>query len=173
MSVHGRSRRRIFVRQVVATAVAITALTAETGPADAAVSRATPGPVAGHVLGGVTSQGWPVVITVSSNGMWFAREVLALEMSCTSGTTFTAPAAGGSVVIGSNGWVSAAGTIPGSSASAGSGVTLTGGSESFTGRLNRKRGTFSGTWHMHLTMAMQGGQTDECDSGQVSFTARL
>lgn len=172
MSVHGRSRRWIFVRQIVATAVAVVAFIGETGLADAAVARPTAGPAAGHVLGGVTSQGWPVVITLSSNGMWFAREVVALEMSCTSGGTFTAPAGGGRVAIGPNGSVNAAGTIPGSPASAGS-SGLTGGSESFTGRLNRKRGTFSGTWHMHLSFAMQGGQTDECDSGQVSFTARL
>ena len=173
MSVHGRSRRRILVRQIVATAVVVVAFIGETGVADAAVARPTAGPAAGHVLGGVTSQGWPVVITLSSNGMWFARELLGLEMSCTSGNSFGAPAGGGRVAIGPNGSVNAAGTIPGSPASAGSGVGLTGGSESFTGRLNRKRGTFSGTWHMHLSFAMQGGQTDECDSGQVSLTARL
>jgi hypothetical protein len=52
-------------------------------------------------------------------------------------------------------------------------VSLTGGSHSFIGRLDRKRSTISGAWRLQLNFQASGGQTDQCDSGRVPFSARL
>jgi len=127
-------------------------------------------PVAGRVLGGATSQTWPVVLAISGDGKSVNAALAGLVLSCSSGASLPLVDGWAKLPIGPNGSVHAAAAIPPSS---GSGVSLTGGSHSFTGKLNRKRATFSGVWQLQLAFSLSNGQTDQCDSGRVSFSARL
>jgi hypothetical protein len=52
-------------------------------------------------------------------------------------------------------------------------VSITGGTDTFMGRLNRAQATFTGSWQLHLNFVMSNGQTNQCDSGHVAFSARL
>jgi hypothetical protein len=56
----------------------------------------------------------------------------------------------------------------------GSPVSVTGGTDKFTGKLNAKKATFSGKWRLTLTFSDSStGQTDQCDSGVVTIHAVL
>lgn len=128
------------------------------------------GPAAGQVLGGLTSQGWPVVMQVSQNGKRIDDIVIGLDMRCTSGETFSTQDGFVHLRIGPTGQVRGAVTVPPSSQS---GSSFAGATQSLTGKLNRKRATFSGAWRLHVMFSLSNGQTDTCDSGRVTFAARL
>jgi hypothetical protein len=180
MSLHSCSRT--VVPRVVAASVAIVAFTAyaangatAASPAEAhfaqvGISHPVPGPSAGRVLGGLTAQHDPVVIAVSSNGKRIVEADVALDMRCTSGDEFTAEDVWFGVSIETTGSVRTAGSMPPYTDSTG---TLTE-THTLTGKLDRKRATFSGVWDVHLTyVPANNGQTDQCDSGGVAFRVRL
>ena len=168
MSHHTRMTLRTLGRAGL-SALALVALTAPLASARALA----PGPAAGKVLGGLTSQGWPVVLKVSGNAKSIQRVRIGLEMNCTSGASFSVPDGWIRVPILRGGQVDASAAVSPSPASGGSDVSITGGTDSFSGTLNRSSGTFSGTWHQHVDFATSGGQSDSCDSGNVTFTASL
>jgi hypothetical protein len=124
----------------------------------------------GEVLGGFTSQGWPVVIAISKDGKRINAIGIGLDMSCTSGLNYGLRDFGSSIRLGPRGKIHLTAVIP---PSPGSGVSLTGGSDSLTGTLNRQRLTFSGVWELILMFKDSTGQVDKCDSGRVTFAARL
>jgi hypothetical protein len=125
----------------------------------------TPGPAAGRTLGGITSQGWPVVIKVSKNSRKITAVRLGLDLHCTSGLDL--PFGDGFVrlPVTPTGKVKATAIITASS-------PVTGGTDALSGRLNRSAGTFTGVWDLHLNFS-DNGQSDSCDSGRVTFTAVL
>ncbi len=184
MSVHSQGRRRRCSR--VLLAILVVALAAfSTGSAravsdhplvhgtigaTAASAQGSAGPAAEQVLGGFTSQGWPVVIVISKDGKRIGLVETGLNMSCTSGDSFPLLDGWVRLPIAANGSVRGHTTIQPASGSA---VSITGGSDSFTGKLNRKRDTFAGTWQLQMSLAQTNGQTDQCDSGLVRFTAKL
>lgn len=185
MSVHNPNRKwRRFRRVlgVVLTAMATAGPTVsargladqDSVPARAATAgtnaQAVAVPAAGRVLGGFTSQGWPIVVEISKNGKGIPLVGAGLEMRCASGNRYPLEDGWEQLPISTSGKVHAAVTIP---PSAGSSVSLTGGSDSLTGRVNRQRSTFSGVWQLHLTFGESSGQSDHCDSGRVTFTTRL
>jgi hypothetical protein len=185
MSEHGPNRKWRFLRRGLAVLLAVMATTVSAvwarSPADhasvlarAATAGASPRaialPVPGDVLGGFTSQGWPVVLEISGNGKRVAVVATGLFMSCTSGVGFPVEDAWPLLPISAKGKVHAAITIP---SFAGSSVSITGGSRSFAGRFNRARSIFWGQWRLHLNYKFSNGQTDQCDSGRVTFTATL
>ena len=131
-----------------------------------AEASAASGP--GAVLGGFTSQGWPVVIKMSGDHRRIVRVGIGLTMRCTSGAQFALRDGGGSMPIGTGGRVHMAATIapaPGSSAS------IVGGSDLFAGTLAHGRTAFSGVWDLKLVFATPDGHKDTCDSGRVTFAA--
>jgi hypothetical protein len=146
-----------------------------TRPDDAAIAwnapRANTAAFSSVVFGGVTSQRWPVVLVLSNDDKRLLTAVIGSDMSCTSGAVISVSYG---VLVNrrftSSGTVSSGGAVAPSTSSSGS---LTGGSQSITARINRKRRTLSGTWHLHLDFASPSGQTDHCDSGVVQFFARL
>jgi hypothetical protein len=177
-------KRLLAVAGVAATVAAVipVASAAGRGGAGAAGSRngsralwlrAAP-PVAAAarpvVLGGLTQRGWPVVLSISRDTRRLNAAVIALDMSCTSGGSFTARDAFGNLAIHRNGRVHVARSIL---PIAGSTVSITGGSHALNGTLNRRRMTFSGWWHLHVDFQTSSGQTDHCDSGRVNFAATL
>jgi hypothetical protein len=127
-------------------------------------------PSAGNVLGGFTSQGWPAVVEISKNGKRIEVVGIGLDMSCTSGSQFGLRDGWTRLPFGPGGKIHASVVVPPSPSS---GESLTGGSDSVTGTLNRKRSTFSGVWDLVLTFKDSTGHADKCDSGRVTFSARL
>jgi hypothetical protein len=127
-------------------------------------------PAVGQVLGGFTSQGWPVVVAFAKQRKKIGLIATGLDMSCTSGESLPLEDGWERLPISASGEVHAAATIPPSPAST---ISLTGGSHSLFGRFNRQRSVFSGVWRLHLTFKTATGQTAQCDSGRVAFTALL
>jgi len=194
MSVHNLtgSRRRLACVAMVAlvvTAVAASTVSARTvsgqlSPADklravgtlahTAAARADTGAHSavvlgrGQVLGGFTSQGWPVVAQIANNDKRVALVAIGLELRCASGLALAQEDGWTRVPISANGMIRVTRAI---SVSAGPGDVR--GSDSFTGRLDRRRSSLSGEWHLHLDLQGPGGLSDQCDSGEVTFIAVL
>jgi hypothetical protein len=139
--------------------------------ASVATNALTAGPSAGNVLGGITSQGWPVVVEISKNGKRIDQVAIGLNMSCTSGIKYGFDDGWNRLPFGPHGKIHASAVIPPSPAP--SGESFTGGSDSLTGTLNRQKSTFSGVWDLILTFKDSTGHADKCDSGRVTFSARL
>jgi hypothetical protein len=121
----------------------------------AAAARALSPPAAaspaGEVLGGLTSQDWPVVLEVSGSGEHFSLIRTGLTMRCTAGDSFALRAGGPNLPIGSDGRTHATAQIPPQIPSdPGSAASLIGGTETFGGRLSRKQSTFAGIWQLHF-----------------------
>jgi hypothetical protein len=124
----------------------------------------------GMVLGGFTSQAWPVVFELAHGGRLVILGATGLNLTCTSGDQFPVEDGWQLLTVAKNGRVNAAEQIP---AQQGQGDTLTGGSHSLSGRFNRKRSTFRGTWRMQLNFMNTDGSTDMCQSGPVTFSLTL
>jgi hypothetical protein len=168
----GRSWRRII--SVITVTAAVMAAGASAQTTSGITAATTPGitvpragianastPAAGMVLGGFTSQGWPAVLDIAKNGNRIRVIGVGLDMKCTTGDEFGLPDGFINLPIAGNGKVHATRTIP---PSPGPTVSLTGGSDSLTGRLDRKRSVFVANWHLHLSLKSSSGQTDQCDS---------
>jgi hypothetical protein len=170
MSAHEPGRH--WLRIIGATIVAVGAMAAVasaqtmsgTAVPHAAIATASTPPA--PILGGFTSQGWPAVIDFAKNGKRIRLIAVGLDMKCTSGAQFATEDGFTSLAIPRNGRIHATGTIRPSTG-------LTGGSDSLTGRFNRNRTEFVGSWELHLSFQSSTGQTDECDSGHVALAARL
>jgi hypothetical protein len=126
-------------------------------------TRATLGPFTGQVFGGVTSQGWPVVVVISPKGKVLKFALAGLELTCSSGMKFPTQDSWRDVSIGAGGRFQRDVLVFPSG-------PLTGGSDSVTGKFNKKQLTVSGVWQLRLDFLING-QSDHCDSGPVRFTA--
>ena len=185
MSVHNHDQKRRHPRRVVALILVAMAAAGSTASARSlsdprslqatfataeASTDAAAVPTAGQVLGGFTSQGWPVVVAFAKQRKKIGLIATGLDMSCTSGEALPLEDGWERLPISASGQVHAAATIP---PLRGATSSLTGGSHSLSGRFNRQRSVFSGVWRLHLTFKTATGQTDQCDSGRVTFTALL
>jgi hypothetical protein len=145
------------------------------GPAsqgsEARTAAAVPAKAKTMMLGGLSSKGWPVVMELSQNLKRIRLAAIGLDMTCTSGSTFSLSAWFTDLAVGPNGKVHVLAAILPQAGSGG--VTLTGGNETFSGRLNRTQLTFAGTWRMQLNYTLPNNQSDHCDSGPVAFSVRL
>jgi hypothetical protein len=121
------------------------------------------------ILGGFTSQGGPVVLEISKDAKRLQSAETALIMRCTSGSRFVYAEAAFRLAIKANGRVHISATTSTNDASGD--VIKT--SHSFSATINRRRWTASGVWRVHLDVTLSSGNTDSCDSGSVSFQARL
>jgi hypothetical protein len=160
-----RARAAALAPAVAALAVAATSpMGAELALADG--SSAAQGS-AGVVYGGLTSNGWPVVVEVTRNGRLIKRAVGAIRARCSQGGSFTLPSQWRFVRISRNGAFKA--SYDDSWVDEGTEVTV---SESFVGKFNRPRTALTGTWRASTTIRMPDGTVDVCDSGSLRVTAR-
>ena len=127
-------------------------------------------PASGKVLGGFTSQHMPVVLAIAKKDKRVDVVGSVFNMTCTSGDQFLAPDGWVKLPISHAGAIKAAITIQASPGGIGS---VTGGTDTFSGTLNAKKATFSGTWELHVSFSTSTGQDDQCDSGHVTFRAVL
>lgn len=127
-------------------------------------------PESTYMLGGFTSQDWPVVVQLTNHGNRMRLALAALQLSCSQDDGGPFEDAWSGVPIPKSGKINLSDQIP---AEPGLGVSLTGGSHSLSGSFNRKRTEFRGTWREHLTFVSTSGETDQCDSGAVSVIVTL
>jgi hypothetical protein len=131
-------------------------------------------PAAGKVLGGFSSQQMPVVFQIARKDKRINLAATALNMTCRSGDQFVAPDSWVKLPLTKKGVVNELVQIPPLTPTPGSTVVVTGGTDRITGKLNAKQATLSGTWELQLDFSMPGtNQTDQCDSGRVTFKAVL
>jgi hypothetical protein len=121
---------------------------------------------AAEILGGFTSQEWPVVVDFSKNHKQIRLVEAGLEMKCGSGTSFAELDGWTHLPIAANGRVHISSQI---APQVGTSASLTGGTDTFSGQFNRQRTKLTGTWELRQTFSLPNGQTDECDSGPVGF----
>jgi hypothetical protein len=143
--------------------------------AAARVTKAPPAilPASGKALGGFTSQQMPVVLQITKQDKRIGIAATTLEMNCTSGDQPLLPDNWIKLPLSKKGAVNATVQLPPSAPAAGDTVGIAGGSDTFSGKLNAKKATFSGTWDLHIDFSMPNNQTDSCDSGRVTFRAVL
>ena len=127
----------------------------------------TPG---GTVFGGVTQQGWPVVVALDKGRNRVDRVAIGLDMTCTSGDSFSTSDRFQALKLSRKGRFSTtfgpqridAGGVPADVESR------------VVGRLAADRASVRGVWSLKITLYDAGATTalDACESGLVRWTAR-
>jgi hypothetical protein len=124
----------------------------------------------GHVLGGVTKQGWPVEFELTSKQNQVKQVTVGLDLNCTSGDVFSRPDGYRVVAIKRSGSFSS--SFSGFIQDIGNGQTTLS-SGHMSGKLNRARTRVTGKWQLHVTFRDNNANpVDQCDSGTVSFSAK-
>jgi hypothetical protein len=136
------------------------------GAGAAAHPPASPDP--GTMLGGFTSQDWPIVLDVPPRGHRVALAVTPITIQCAGQQQLVIDDGMTGVAIKPDGRVDATGPLPPTSAP---GLTITGGTHSLTGGFNRARTRFTGVWQVREDYSDASGQTQSCSSGPVRLRA--
>ena len=126
--------------------------------------------VAGVTYGGVTRQGWPVVIELARTQRRVVRADIGLDLRCTSGDLVSYPDRYVNLRVNTRRKFRAR---FGPETQRNDDGTTSDWSGSISGALNRARSKMSGTWRLKLTdYDNAGAVTDTCDSGSISWTAK-
>jgi hypothetical protein len=126
--------------------------------------------VSGTVLGGRTSQGWPVVVELSKTGHQVVRVDAGLHLACTSGDVVDLPDAYTKLTVSRSGKF---GFSYGPQTQRNQDGTTTDWAATVTGKLNKTRTKTSGTWELKSTyFDSTGAVTDTCNSGTVNWSAK-
>lgn len=120
-----------------------------------------------HVLGGLTSQGFPVLVEVSRSGRQVKRIVAGLRMHCGQDGRITEPERWLRLPVSRRGAFRA--SYRDSFSDQGAQVTV---SDSLVGKVNARRTAVSATWRLTMVVREPNGTVDSCDSGNVRVTAR-
>jgi hypothetical protein len=123
----------------------------------------------GGLFAGFSSQRWPSFFRVAPNNRTLAVAAIGLGMTCTSGNEFGMEDDWERVPVNGKGRFRVGVTIPPTTEANGA---VYGATDSVSGTVDLKHGKVSGVWQFHVTYTPAGGQTDQCDSGPVAFTAR-
>jgi hypothetical protein len=155
----------ISVAVALAVGVPATASTASAGGRATAAAAVT-----GTVLGGDTSQGWPVVVQLNKAGNQVVRALAGVHLTCTSGGVVNLPDHWSKLTVSRSGRFAA---TFGPSTQRNQDGTTTDFAGAITGKLNKARTTASGTWQFKATEHdTAGAVTDTCDSGTVRWSAK-
>jgi hypothetical protein len=143
-----------------------TAATASTGGGPTAKAAA----VTGTVLGGRTSQRWPIVVELSKNGRQVVSISAGVRLACTAGGMVNVPDSYEKLTVSASGKFSASfGPVTQRHPNG----TTTDFEGSVSGTLNKARTKVSGTWQLKGTdHDAAAAVTDTCDSGSVSWSAK-
>jgi hypothetical protein len=164
-SVVSRFFARCRARAIVGVLGAVVAIACM--PVTAALARpAGPGPT----LGGFTSQDLPVVVIPSADGRSLVRIGTVLNFACSSGERFLARDGFTHARLARDGGLRVTAVVPPTQGQDGSTYSVT---DRVTGRLHRQARMFTGTWRQHVDFTQPGQPDDHCDTGPVTFTARL
>ena len=158
-----RPRNLVLVVTLAACAVLAASSLASGAP------RAHAAAATGSVFGGVTSQGWPVVVELNKTGSQVVRAITGLDLTCTSGAR--ARVRDGYIKMKVKNGRFAVSFGPETERNADG--TTTDFEGSLSGTLNKSRTKVSGKWHYKGTdHDSSGAVTDTCDSGSVSWSAK-
>ena len=125
---------------------------------------------AGVVYGGVTPQGYGLMVEVNKSRRQIVRMHTGLQLSCTSGAGFAVPDNWVRLRISRNGGFSAS---FGPSVRRNDDGTSVDAEGTIRGKFNSSRTSVSGRWTLKLTARdATGAVTDTCDSGIVNWKAR-
>lgn len=144
-----------------------TAAKSATTPSVSANALAQGLPKSMVVLGGFTSQRWPVVFDIARGAKQIPVAAVGLDLTCSAGEQFSTEDAFAHVVVAKHGRVHESDLIPPD------GSDFLGGSHSLTGHLDRHHATFQGVWQLQLMFKASDGSTDTCQSGSVGVFAAL
>ena len=157
--------RRLCLVRSSAVAVAAAAVAALAAPAATGASTATPR----GTYGGVTGQGFPVIVDVSRTGRLVVRVLVAVRLSCTSGSVATLPDAYQRLTLSKTGHFRASFGPQTERRSDGTTSDFQG---SMTGAFNAARTKVSGKWSLTFTdHDGTGAVTDTCSLANVSWSA--
>jgi hypothetical protein len=163
---------RLFRRAglIAAAAVASVPLVAVAAPRhDATVARSGVTIALGSVYGGVTDDGFGLVVEVSPSGRKVVRMATGLEIKCTSGASFSASDGWSGMRIAKRKFSASFGPQPQRNDDG----TTTDFEGTVSGTFNRSRTKVSGTWTLKGTdRDAAGAVTDTCDSGVLNWTAK-
>jgi hypothetical protein len=151
---------------IAAVAVPVTA----TASSHVASPYAHNSAAAGLVYGGLTSQGWPVVIEVSKNRRRVARATAALHLTCTDGASGSLTDSYGRLLVNKRRKFSAR---FGPTHVRQDDGTISDFAGSISGTFNRARTRVSGKWRLQITdHDSSGAVIHECGSGSVRWSAK-
>jgi hypothetical protein len=150
-------------RYVAAPAAALLAGATMAAPADA-----TAVPVVPTTLAGFTSPHMPSFFKLSKSGKRLVIGSIALNMSCASGAQFAVEDEFSNLAIKPSGRLTGDWAVPPTKSSDG---YTSGGSGTIDASLSHNHLRLTGMWRVQQTFISPTGQSDQCDSGLVRFTA--
>ena len=132
--------------------------------------HAAAGAAAGTVFGGVSAQGFPVVIDTSKNGRKIVDSTIAIRLTCTSGGVVVLPDGYRNVSVSKKGKFSVS---FGPVTTRNDDGTTTDFEGSVSGAFNKPRTKVSGKWTFKGTdHDAAGAVTDTCEAANVSWSAK-
>ena len=155
------------LRHIASPAAALIAAAAIAAPAKAAPSI-TGSPAVPTTLAGFTSQHMPSFFKLSRNGKRLVLGSIALNVTCQSGDQFTIEDEFSNLTIKPNGRLSGDWAAPPTKSSDG---YTSGGTGKFDATLSHNHLKLTGMWRVQPAFISPTGQSDQCDSGPVRFTA--
>jgi cyanophycinase-like exopeptidase len=137
----------------------------------APASVVTPSATAvGNTYGGVTSQGFPVIVDMNATRRQVVRVVAAIDASCTSDAGLTIPDRFTKVAVTRSGKFR---VVYGPYVVRNDDGTTTDWQGRMTGLLNDAKTKIAGTWRLIAVYhAAAGAVTDTCDSGLLTWRAK-
>ena len=134
------------------------------------VAAVAPAAAPARVLGGATSDGWPIVVEINKSGKQIVQASTGVTLNCTSGAVFSVPDGFQKMKISKKGKF---GVTFGPATSDNPDGTKTVFEGSVSGKTNKARTKASGKWQLKVTdVAATGAVTDTCDSGSVRWRAK-
>jgi len=118
------------------------------------------------VLGGLTSNGWPVYVELAANGRSIIRAVGAINGPCTKGESWTVADRWMRVPVRRRRFRTG---FRDSFTDQGARIEV---ASTFAGKVNRARTVVSGTWSNKVVIHEPDGSVDTCDSGLLRFKAK-
>jgi hypothetical protein len=160
-----RARQAAVLATVILGATPLVAAAAPRHGTPARISAAA----AGAVYGGVTDDGFGLMVETNKSGREIVRMATGLKLRCTSGDTLNMPDGWGRLSIKKGKFRATFGPETQRNDD-GTTVDVEG---AVAGRFNRSRTSVSGTWSLKGTEHdATGAVTDTCDSGTINWTAR-
>ena len=140
---------------------------ATASPASVVTPSAT---AVGNTYGGVTSQGFPVFVTMNATRRQVVREMAAIEAKCTGGGGFTTPDRFTKVPVSKGGKFR---VVYGPFTQRNDDGTTTDIQGRMTGALNDAKTKIVGTWRLIATdHDLTGAVSDSCDTGLLTWSAK-
>ena len=166
------SRDAARVRRAAALAAAVlgsTPLVAAAAPRHDSTTARISAARAGVVYGGVTDDGFGLMVQTNKSGRKIVRMAAGLTLRCTSGGDFNTPDSWSRLSIKKRKF----GATFGPETQQNDDGTTVDVEGAVTGKFNRPRTRVSGTWSLKGTEHdATGAVTDTCDSGTINWTAK-